>query len=289
LGKPVADPYVYPGTSTLANKLGITDAGMLRLAEYAATTRRTLDAPDFPLTAAGYRATHRHLFQDLYAWAGELRSVGIAHPRSSLPFAVPAMLDAALADRFRQLGRERNLSGLGTHEFAARAAHHISELNAIHPFREGNGRTMRLHLAQLADYAGHRLDLTRLLSEPWNEASYESFHTADSRRLAAVIAQGLEPFSSAQLEVAALSTDGRLFYAALSEKIDREMAHLSSDGRAELRSLVARELARKEEREGAIVLSAEQRHAKGSPAAEQPGKAERPPPAELREHERHRR
>lgn len=74
------DPYTYPGTETLRNKLGITDDKTLTEAERRLTLARGAEAArlTFPTTADGYRALHRHLFQDLYAWAGEDRSVTIA-------------------------------------------------------------------------------------------------------------------------------------------------------------------------------------------------------------------
>ena len=71
--------------------------------------------------------------------------------------------------------QKRRLSGMGRNQFAIEAAAFLSSLNAIHPFREGNGRTQTLFLALLADQAGHPLDLERLEPEAFLSAMVESF------------------------------------------------------------------------------------------------------------------
>lgn len=149
------DPYVYPGTLTLKNRFGLADAALLRIAEYAVTRQRELDAPSFPLTSDGFKTTHKHLFGDVFPWAGQVRTVGLTHPRHESPFAMSQFIEGALAKQFRGLAASGNLVGLDTAGFVAKAAQHVGELNAIHAFREGNGRTMRLHLRQLAAHAGY--------------------------------------------------------------------------------------------------------------------------------------
>lgn len=276
--RPFEDPYVYPGTTTLRNRFGLRDPALLRLAEYAATRRRAMEAPAFLLTAEGFRATHRHLFQDVFPWAGEVRTVGLTHPRHEDPFAFPHLVEGALAKQFRWLAAEGTLVGLDAPGFASKAAHHVGELNAIHAFREGNGRTMRLHLQQLAAAAGHPLDGTRLPAQAWNDASRTSFLTGDARALAAVIAQGIRQPAlpdPEQAAVAALSADGRLVYAALAEKIERQMGTLSPEGRTDMRRHVANELARREAQEGPIVLTPEQHQLATAPEPPAAGKATR--------------
>ena len=203
--------------------------------------------------------------------------MGLTHPRHRDPFAFPHLIDGSLAKQFRELSAAGNLVGLDAATFAEKAAHHIGELNAIHAFRDGNGRTMRLHLRQLAAGAGHELDIGRLQGQTWNDASGISFTTGDSRPLAAVIAQGMG--SPGRLQVAAaqaattLSPDGRLVYAALAEKIDREMVKLTPEDKAEMRRYVADGLARQEAREGPVVLTPEQRQAATAPIVPRPGDA----------------
>lgn len=186
----MVDPYVYPGTDVLRNKLDIHDADLLEKAERRFTLQRLREGvPQVPLTPAGYQAIHHHLFQDLYDWAGELRTVNIA--KGGHMFCLVPHIAPQLAQRFEALHREDNLRGLTGEQFAARAGDHLAELNAIHPFREGNGRTQRAFLKELGRQAGHPVDLTRITPEPWTHASRESFATGDAGLMRVVIAQAV--------------------------------------------------------------------------------------------------
>ena len=182
-----SDPYTYPGTETLRNRLGITDDKTLTEAERRLTQARGAEAArlTFPATADGYRALHRHLFQDLYDWAGQDRSVNIAKGGSS--FAAVPYLARELDNRFAEVGAQSGLRGLPRDEFFDRLGNHINEINAIHPFREGNGRTMRHHAAQLAREAGHPIRIAAIDKDRWMEASRHGFLTGDHRGMAAVL------------------------------------------------------------------------------------------------------
>lgn len=167
------DPYVYPGTEILINKEGLRDADRLNAFERQLSSIRSIHLPpSFPLTTDGYRAIHRHIFQDVYDWAGEYRSVTMA---KGYVFALPPCIEGEMDRRFALIHRERDLRGMSTDRFAARAAEHICEINAIHPFREGNGRTQRLFLKVLARQAGHDLRIDRMDKEHWMRGSIESF------------------------------------------------------------------------------------------------------------------
>ena len=81
------DPYVYPGTSVLRNRFGLTDAADLDRVERLHTTNRSLEPiPRGSFDLAHLRAIHRHLFQDIYDWAGELRTVEISKGRQQFQF-----------------------------------------------------------------------------------------------------------------------------------------------------------------------------------------------------------
>jgi cell filamentation protein len=87
---------------------------------------------------------------------------------------------------FGQLARENYLRGLPADEFGNKAAHFLAELNAIHPFREGNGRTQLVFLAMLARGAGYILDFDRLRAPDMMRAMIESF-ARDEKSLADLI------------------------------------------------------------------------------------------------------
>jgi cell filamentation protein len=77
---------------------------------------------------------------------------------------------------FKRLKEQKFLCGLETSAFAATSAHFLSELNAIHPFREGNGRTQMVFFGILAVQAGHPLDLEQLKPETFLAAMIEAFN-----------------------------------------------------------------------------------------------------------------
>jgi cell filamentation protein len=151
---------------------------------------RLLTLPhNLPINASGYREIHRYIFQDVYDWAGVPRTCPLA--LRNQVFALAPFVESELAKRFEAINAEDNLRGLDAGQFAARAAEHICELNAIHPFREGNGRTMRAFLNVLAKQAGHEIDLARIDAQAWNVASIEGFFTQDYRPMRNVIAGAL--------------------------------------------------------------------------------------------------
>lgn len=179
------DPYVYPGTRTLRNRLGILDPGALDKVErrYAIQrSRQGIPIGSFDLTHL--RAIHRHLFQDVYDWAGELRTVEIS--KSGSLFQFRQYIQTGMADVHRRLVRAGFLERLPVGEFAREAGVIIGDINYIHPFREGNGRTQAQYLKQLGERAGHHVDLARLDPILWIEASKAS-HSADYKLMADVI------------------------------------------------------------------------------------------------------
>ena len=182
------DPYSYPGTDILRNKLGITNDRDLTEAEQRYTTARGLAAArlSFAPTAEGYRDLHQHLFQDVYEWAGKDRTVQIGKGGST--FAAPSYITREMDKLFAGMDEKNGFRGLTRDEFFDRLGNHLSELNAIHPFREGNGRTMRQHAVQIARDAGHPIRIASIDKTAWMEASRHSFITADHRGMAAVLA-----------------------------------------------------------------------------------------------------
>lgn len=140
----IDDPYVDPATGVLVNLLGLTDAEALASSEaqYVALGLHELDQRPLPgdYDVAHLQAFHRHLFGDVYPWAGDFRTVNIARSASFGDWRhIRTYLDQVFAD----LARENHLAGLGRAEFVRRLAHYLGEVNAAHPFREGNGRTQR--------------------------------------------------------------------------------------------------------------------------------------------------
>lgn len=143
------DPYAYRGTQVLRNKAGIHDAARLEAFELEMSTVRALEPfPVGRLSAAHYCRIHRHLFQDVYAWAGRYRTVRTG--KGGNWFCYPEYIASEMRRLFAALRQRHHLKRLPPADFAVGAAWFLGELNAIHPFREGNGRTQLSFLHLLA-------------------------------------------------------------------------------------------------------------------------------------------
>jgi len=168
------DPYCYPDSSVLRNKAGLTDPEALEQFETAMTFARSEEPlPTGRLSIRHYRAIHHHLFQDVYNWAGKFRTVRLTKDAST--FCYPENIAREMQKLFSWLQEQRFLRGLEATDFSRHASHFLAELNAVHPFREGNGRTQLTFLALIADGAGHPLDLDRLEGAAMLAAMVESF------------------------------------------------------------------------------------------------------------------
>ena len=184
------DDYLEPGTDVLRNKLGLTATADLEAAERMLVVQRLREgAPRGDFDLEHLRSIHQHLFQDVYAWAGELRHVDMN--KGGLPFMPHDRLHMGMVDVHLRLEAKHRLRGRGREDFAAGAAEIVGDINHLHPFREGNGRTQLEYLRQLADQAGHRLDARRLDPQRWIAASIAASERADYAAMAAEIARAL--------------------------------------------------------------------------------------------------
>lgn len=174
---PGDDPYLDPATGVLKNRLGIADATTLEQAEAAIVATRSYELSLAPLKGrfdlVHLQDIHRYLFRDLYEWAGELRRIDIS--KGGHRFAHHAHIVDAATPIFAQLSEEKYLAGLAPTPFSRCAAHYLSEINALHPFREGNGRTQREFVSHLAYAAGYYLAWENVTQAEMLEASVESF------------------------------------------------------------------------------------------------------------------
>ena len=164
--------YFIPGTKVLKNRLGLDDAEELRILEEKLVFLRMTELDSAPVEGAfdyaHFKAIHRHLFQDVYEWAGEERTAPtgqfmIKAGHAYYP-AGPEMTKAA-EKLFAGLAKDNFLRGLGFDDFVAKLAELWGELNVVHSFREGNTRTQTVFFDALATAAGYRLNVERLASD----------------------------------------------------------------------------------------------------------------------------
>ena len=150
------EDFLYPGTNVLRNRLNITDAEELERAEGALTFGRLVELRSTGAGAGDFahlQAIHRHMLQDIYEWAGQVRAVTLG--KGTTQFCLPQHLESLAATIFSGLASEDLLMDLIMEQFADAAANLLAVLNALHPFREGNGRVQRAFLELLSDQAGH--------------------------------------------------------------------------------------------------------------------------------------
>ncbi len=187
------DPYVYPGTNVLRNRLDIRQAADLTERETTLSVIRIAQL-ELRFIPGGYdlahlQAANRYIFGDIYPWAGELRTVRIA--KEGDLFALPEHIGPYLTTLFTDLAREDFLHGLDREQFAKRLTYYYAEINAIHPFREGNGRTQRAFLGQIAKAAGYPIAWARLDPQRNAHTAHES-HRGNNTPLHEMLSELLE-------------------------------------------------------------------------------------------------
>ena len=187
------DTYCYPGTDVLRNKAEITNAQDLDTYEGELSTLRSIEILENTIVGqfdlAHLQRIHLALFQDVYDWAGKIRTVDIS--RGNSRFANVRFIESSANDIFNKLARENWLKGLDSNSLSKRLAHYLSEINALHPFREGNGRVQRIFISQLSQSAGHQLDYSNLEQEQIYLAMELAFN-GDESILANLILECLE-------------------------------------------------------------------------------------------------
>jgi cell filamentation protein, protein adenylyltransferase len=168
------DPYCYKGTSVLKNRARLRDKKTLDDFELEMSTLRSRDPlPEGRFTPAHYRAIHHHLFQDVYTWAGKYRTVRTA--KGGNWFCYPEQITSSMNQLFKKLAGPAFKPGSSEADFLDAAADFLAELNAIHPFREGNGRSQLSFMHLLSRRAGHPLNLERVDPKTFMAAMIASF------------------------------------------------------------------------------------------------------------------
>ncbi|WP_235318385.1 Fic/DOC family protein [Planococcus sp. CAU13] len=176
--------YCYPESDVLINHFSIMDDDKLKEVEKVYSLLRlselNLKKPADPVDLAAFIEIHRTILQDVYPFAGELRKEMISKGSSS--FAHPDHIETQLHRIFNELEEENYLKNLPREQMIQRLAHFLAELNALHPFREGNGRTVREFARQLMANAGYQLDWEKIAgpAEIIN-AFVDSFNSTNDR------------------------------------------------------------------------------------------------------------
>lgn len=170
----ISDPYCYPGTAILKNVRGLRDQAALDMYEAAMSAQRADEPlPHGLFSPTHYCAIHKHLFGDVYRWAGRYRRVRLS--KGGNMFCYPEHIRGEMTKLFKGARTRSHYGALPAPRFAAELSHFLAELNAIHPFREGNGRTQLTFAVMMASRAGHPLNLDKLDPNRFLNAMIASF------------------------------------------------------------------------------------------------------------------
>jgi len=186
------DHYVCTKSGVLKNKLNITNPEELNDAESTMTAFRSLHLKNKPIKGnfdlKHLQAIHKYLFKEIYSWAGNIRNVDLA--KSGSYFANHVHIESAANSLLENLHKETFTT---LEHFVERAAYYLGELNAIHPFREGNGRAQREFINHLAYKHGYLINWANVSQEEMLQASVESFLLADHSKLYQIILNNTQP------------------------------------------------------------------------------------------------
>ncbi len=246
--------YTLSDRLTLKNKLGLADHEALQVAETRCVADRLSDLRlgqtlSGSFDAAHLKAIHRHLFQDVYEWAGYTRDESFSLADGTIvtepvlqkldgkPFMDGPLIAEGLDRIARKLAEDNCLRGLPRDEFARRAADVMVNLNGVHPFREGNGRTQRVFLEVLAQEAGHTLDFSVVSRERIIQASIAGNEKADPSMMRRLFTEISDPLRVVALSTAITALDQHGFawndrYIATAEpghKVDVRLAGVAGD------------------------------------------------------------
>ena len=168
------DFYCYPDSNVLRNKLDIQDEKILDTAEREITGLKAVEfaSDPFPeeLNFSYIKKLHKFLFEDIYDWAGEIRTIDISKGNI---FCQHELIEINAETLMSELKAENYL--LDSDNVSERLAYYLGDFNSIHPFREGNGRVQRLFISELARRAGYELDFSSITPREMIVASDAAF------------------------------------------------------------------------------------------------------------------
>lgn len=191
------DPYLYPDTGVLKNIPGIRDPQTASRFERRETLVRRRELERAPVEGAfdlaHLREIHRRLYQDVWEWAGQVRTVVIT--KGSSTFLHPSRIEMAFANIHETLRDAALLNdpNISHDDFVKQTANLLEQVNYVHPFREGNGRTQRAYLDQIAALSGRTLAWRNIGRIENERASVRAFNEGSGAPFEPLIEEILKP------------------------------------------------------------------------------------------------
>ncbi len=184
--------YCYPKSNVLINKLEIKDIDLLQKYEAKITAAKLLSLRQKGIIGnfdiQHVKDIHFYLFEDIYPFAGKFRTENIG--KGVFRFAEWQYIEPELTKLLKKLEAENYLSNLNKNNMAQRLAYYMAELNVLHPFREGNGRTIREFIRELALKNDYILNLMNVDPAHFLDASIKSI--VETNDLSSIIFNCLE-------------------------------------------------------------------------------------------------
>lgn len=186
------DPYTYPN-GVLKNKHHIQDEKLLKELERITVATRIVQLRENPIKGnfdlAHLRKIHRHLFQDIYDWAGKIRTVDISKGNSRFcSYHLIQSYSEMIAKKFKQ----QQWQDIAPEQFSEQSAYFLGEYNAVHPFREGNGRVIREMIGQLAKQNGYIIHWENITQDEMIKASEVSTTLGNNQLLKQLILENIQ-------------------------------------------------------------------------------------------------
>lgn len=168
--------YCYPDTNVLKNKLNIKDNDVLKTAEEEITLIKQMELLKNPIrgnfTKTHLMNIHKFIFEDIYPFAGKIRREQIS--KGNTTFYPPNLINRELDKVFSKIKEYNMLREIYEDKIINNLAYVMAELNIIHPFREGNGRSIREFIRTMAKRIGYDLNWGNVNKEDLLEASIQS-------------------------------------------------------------------------------------------------------------------
>ena len=159
----LTDDY-YEGTDCLINKLNVQDKEQLAKIEASITLAKTAELESAPRSTSfdfeHYKQIHKYLFEDLYQWAGEIRTIDIS--KKGTIFTPAKDIEMVAESCFGRLKKQNFFKSLDFDDFVNNIVDFYCDTNMLHPFREGNGRTQRVFIAQLIRFCGYDMNFSEI-------------------------------------------------------------------------------------------------------------------------------
>ncbi len=188
------DKYVYPDTNILVNKFNCRDAEKLREIEALSTGGNLAYLQLNPIKGKydfdHLKEIHRFIFQDMFDWAGQIRTIDIG--KNNL-FCRAQFIESYAESIFTEFFPSCFAVRLDKEEFINVFSKHYSDMNALHPFREGNGRAQREFSRELCLECGYAFDLTQTTHKEMLNASIQSFNTGNTAGFVSIFSRSIIP------------------------------------------------------------------------------------------------